>query len=118
MAKNTEGTSAYTCDNCAKIFKRENLKKYHQKTCGDIHSCGEEGCNKTFKSPKTLKEHTKIHSKELMCETCSACFSKISNLKKHKLTHNKDEGKQYKCKTCSKAFHSKNGLKGHEENHS
>ncbi|XP_041369093.1 zinc finger protein 652-B-like isoform X1 [Gigantopelta aegis] len=73
-----QGLKPFKCTKCSKSYSQSSHLSLHKKVCGLLgkkHGCPQ--CGKTFKLPKYLKEHQKIHSEpsKLTCPVCGVILS-------------------------------------------
>ena len=115
------------CDECDYTTRFPSGLKYHKK---NNHStgpapdfkCDYEGCHKTYRSLKSLKEHKRIvHSKQVyICEWpgCDKQYKTKKSHKLHRLTHEMTT-KPFKCDVegCDKEFEFKHFFDRHKDRH-
>ena len=99
---------------------RSNSRKelyMHYKTCHKrIHKCKK--CNKQYKTPYSLKQHTYKHRQPQLLLTCNKCnktFVFKNHLKIHRNSHTID-GK-YECPECYSVFKYKHDMYRHLREH-
>ena len=110
----------FKCEECGKTFpgRKDNLKRHKEKiackegTDEKILSC--EKCEKSFKTIKILKQHSKTHEVKIhKCSECEKTFSNITSLTSHTKLHLSKE----ECNDCHKVFSSKFSLQRHSKSH-
>ena len=78
-----------------------------------------EHCNRSFKSPNSLKAHFyRTHFQRQMnyeCSECSKVFINVSDLIKHSKVH--QTSSLFECSSCDKVFKYKRGLQDHLKKH-
>ena len=86
------GIKPYKCPKCQKSFVKTSVCVRHQNTCGlkkGAFLCN--GCGKSFKEARYLREHEKTHCidgvKEWKCPICDKVYSHRASLYKHRKTH-------------------------------
>ena len=76
-------------------------------------------CSKTYKTPKILRQHLKLHDPiyklRYKCKICKKGYPKMHRLTNHMITHT--NVKPHKCFVCEKTFHLKQSLKSHLKVH-
>ena len=114
----------FECGECqAKFKKKEKLDQHIFKKHEGGYEC--EHCNKRFSEQSTLKEHTRIHTRErpYQCTECGSTFSFQSTFLSHRKMHLREKGMSeeeakvklyYFCDVCGKSYANKAGLKIHK----
>ncbi|KAJ3161295.1 hypothetical protein HDU86_007077 [Geranomyces michiganensis] len=82
---------------------------------GDIVSCPQPGCSRTFLKYVTMRAHYKTHTvaKPHQCPICQICFRRNHDLKRHSRLHTKE--RPYRCATCPEAYARSDALKRHNK---
>ncbi|CAG9763082.1 unnamed protein product [Ceutorhynchus assimilis] len=122
-AKHTKEFAAF-CDLCGKGFVNVSfLNNHKKKTHKDeneptqLYQCTVEGCNKTYRSNKSLKLHLPTHCEQKPVHPCPHC-SKIlhhpESLKRHiRINHSGNPKKIYECRVCNKTLATNASLNKH-----
>ncbi|XP_060075649.1 zinc finger protein 530-like [Ylistrum balloti] len=109
-----EGKLFHGCSVCHKMFKTPKELRVHSRihTKEKPYSCYV--CGKSFRQQAHLNSHYKIHSgeKPYSCNLCSLSFTENSSLKRHIRIHLGI--KPYKCDLCDDAFVTSYLLKTHK----
>ena len=115
----------YQCSkkNCNEIFKMDQFKRNHERTCLFELRFPCNQCDKTFVSTRNLSDHVKqIHDEEKSAfrYECPHCpgkkFFKKSNYESHMISH-KDgkEVERHPCDECNQTFKRIRTLKAHKK---
>ena len=76
------------------------------------------GCDKTFKTPSSMKRHAYSHGKlSYVCDVCNSGFAFRSELNFHKTVHRTVSSYHCVSKGCGKSFKSSNELNKHAQKH-
>ncbi|XP_069101337.1 uncharacterized protein [Argopecten irradians] len=109
-----EGRLYHSCSVCQKMFKTPKELRVHSRihTKEKPYACYV--CGKAFRQQAHLNSHYKIHSgeKPYSCNLCSLSFTENSSLKRHIRIHLGI--KPYKCDLCDEAFVTSYLLKTHK----
>ena len=101
-----------TCKFCQQIFhEKRRHEGRHAESRTEICTF----CTKTFVDNRSLRDHKRIHNRQLNCLFCAKTFSNRSNLNIHKRTHTGE--KPFLCKICQKSFAAKEYFKRHSLEH-
>lgn len=145
-AEPTNNKTSYICNICNNLFGNINEWKSHQCAFSATFKCDE--CEKYFRNDQELNEHKSSHSKlklklircsnsnsymtstsrpqrrnsfvnQLMCRTCTKCFSTKEDLEEHIKTHDSssENGTTFNCTLCDKTYMYKFSLNKHIKNH-
>lgn len=105
----------HTCNTCQKSFKSVSRLNRHRRThLNDLTKCTI--CSKELKSYR-MKIHIKdVHESDhrpFRCSVCSESFKTSKTLRQHSLRHNSE--KKFKCRfSCQQTFTSAAGRRAHE----
>ena len=92
----------YQCKVCSEVFTSLFQVESHKSVHKDIkYLCSM--CDKTFKTPITLMNHTMNIHKHYSCDVCNKSFDTFRKMKQHKVVVHTNV-KQYECKECGKVF--------------
>lgn len=98
----------YACSMCPKKFLRQQELTYHINMHNGVRTipCRREGCTKMFHHPNVRKNHEKLCGQEIqvICSICGSMFRSKSALRVHLATHGDP---QFMCEICNKGFYSK-----------
>lgn len=91
-----------------------------EKTTRPTFKCSAKGCNKSYLSEKSLKDHFKVrHSenpKRFSCEKCSASYRDRKGLLNHAKLHSPSNG-QFACNKCNMFYVTNQALTLHTSKH-
>ncbi|XP_019637300.1 PREDICTED: zinc finger protein 879-like [Branchiostoma belcheri] len=104
----------HTCKDCDLKFRTKTLLYHHRRKAHlpfKEYTC--EVCGKVLESPRSLKDHRKIHmgdeAKVYKCAKCPASFKWAGSLRRHQNSHELLKT----CTICRKHYQGTRGLKRH-----
>ena len=131
------------CPYCYRLILNDSFEG-HKKECEKIMMSVCNICDKTFKTPSQLQNHSKkwheVHEPKHKCDKCGETFIFIHELKRHKVSHEDktpcpecgvkvrrlklhmmqahtpDDQKRFQCPDCGKGFIDKRTLGHHKMN--
>ena len=109
-------TSEFECEECKKVFGRNEYLKVHLRIHNNLRPFVCESCPSTFKDPSAFGRHKKFHlenRKTYSCDECNKVFKTNSAIYSHKLNHSNE--RKFSCSQCSQCtFKTKRRLTDHE----
>ena len=114
LEKSTE--LMYICQACGyKSNQKSNLLRHERIQHGNERfDCSR--CNKTYRSPATLKSHLLSHDSPEICESCGKKFSSKAGLKFH-INKVHLSVANFECPICKKLFQTSTDFDGHMNAH-
>ncbi|RWS07129.1 hypothetical protein B4U79_01612 [Dinothrombium tinctorium] len=74
-------------------------------------------CSREFSTLTLLREHSRTHFRQFVCEICGLATDSPSSLKHHKLYRHSDE-RPFACQFCDSKFKTRSDLRKHIDIHS
>uniref|UniRef100_A0A8D9B9M8 Zinc finger protein 91 n=1 Tax=Cacopsylla melanoneura TaxID=428564 RepID=A0A8D9B9M8_9HEMI len=112
------GEKKYTCETCGTGFAYKSSLYHHRFTHIKDRTYPCTYCERKYQSPKTLKEHLKVHTNgdvRHICQTCGSEFHTRKNLLTHIRTHNTD--RTHVCEFCNANLKTRRSLLRHYTTH-